>query len=77
VAIITEHDCKQERECYDSEHSRICFLVHRHTVRVGNFLEDPRDLALLEVGRRWNDVVVVVLAFELFELNAAELGYTL
>lgn len=72
MAVVTEHDCEQERERDHREDGWVGFLVERHTICVCDFLVNEGDLTLLEVGRWLDDVGISMTALNLFELGATE-----
>ena len=51
---ISKHDCKEERECRNSEEPWVDFSVSGYAVGVNNHLEGGCDIVELEISWRLN-----------------------
>ena len=60
MAVIAEHDRKEEGESHHREDGRICFAVAGHTISVGDQLRHSSDIVGLKVGG-WLDIVRFVI----------------
>lgn len=52
MAIVSEHDSKEEGEGHDSEWSWVSLLVVGHSISVNNLLEEGSEVIGLDIGRR-------------------------
>lgn len=61
MAYVSKHHTEEERECDYGEHCWVDLLIHRYTIGIDYLLEGSCELIELDVGRRFDGVILISL----------------